>query len=200
MDPVVRNILDVAFAEFANAGLKGARIESIAAKTNTSKRMIYYHFGSKEGLYSEVLEHAYRLVRQGASLTALADMPPLDALASYAGNAFDNFNLCPDFIRLVVQENVQGAHFVKASKNIGEMNRATFSLLQDIVERGKADGSIRQDVTSMNVYTNFIGLCHYNISSRNSFLALFDFDLTLPENSASRRASICDLIVRYVRA
>ena len=50
MDPVKRNILEVALAEFANYGLEGSRIESIAAGTHTSKRMIYYHFGSKENL------------------------------------------------------------------------------------------------------------------------------------------------------
>lgn len=200
MDPVVLNILEVAFAEFANFGLKGGRIESIAAKTKTSKRMIYYHFGSKENLYAEVLEYAYRLVRQGPVLPALDSMAPLEALAAYAGNAFDNFNHCPDFIRLVVQENIQGANYIRQSQSIGEMNRATFGLLQKIVERGQADGSIRTDVTPMNVYTNFIGLCHYNVSSRNSYSALFNYDLTLPENAASRRQAICESVVRYARA
>jgi hypothetical protein len=151
-------------------------------------------------LYAEVLEYAYWLVRQGSVLPTLDSMAPLEALASYAGNAFDNFNQCPDFIRLVVQENIQGARFIRQSSSIGEMNRTTFGLLQKIVARGQADGSIRQDVTAMNVYTNFIGLCHYNVSSRNSYLALFDYDLTLPENAASRREAICDSVVRYARA
>ena len=42
---VRKNILAVAMAEFAQNGLSGARIDEIAAKTNTSKRMIYYYFG-----------------------------------------------------------------------------------------------------------------------------------------------------------
>ena len=45
---VRNNILSVARAEFADTGLSGARIDEIAAKTNTSKRMIYYYFGDKE--------------------------------------------------------------------------------------------------------------------------------------------------------
>ena len=60
---VRKNILAVAMAEFAANGLSGARIDEIAAKTNTSKRMIYYYFGDKEGLYGRVLEEAYREVR-----------------------------------------------------------------------------------------------------------------------------------------
>ena len=43
-------ILDVATKEFAEKGLSGGRIDEIAAATQTSKRMIYYYFGSKEGL------------------------------------------------------------------------------------------------------------------------------------------------------
>ena len=56
-------ILDVATKKFAEKGLSGGRIDEIAAATNTSKRMIYYYFGSKEGLYVAVLEAAYRRMR-----------------------------------------------------------------------------------------------------------------------------------------
>jgi len=199
MDPVKRNILEVALAEFANYGLEGSRIESIAAGTHTSKRMIYYHFGSKEGLYAAVLEFAYRIVRED-HIDPPDDLPPLQALARFAGYAFDNFSKYPDFIRLSLQENLQGARFLKESPTIVEMNRATFAMVQDIVRRGQADGSIRQDVDPMNVYINFIGLCHYHISSRHNYQVLFDYDSSTPDNSQSRRASICDAIVRYVQA
>src|ERR1035438_155709 len=57
------DILEVATAEFADKGLSGARVDAIAAATATSKRMIYYHFGSKEGLYIAVLEAACRRIR-----------------------------------------------------------------------------------------------------------------------------------------
>ncbi len=199
MDPVKRNILEVALAEFANYGLEGSRIESIAAGTHTSKRMIYYHFGSKEGLYAAVLEFAYWVVRED-HIDPPIDLPPLQALARFAGYAFDNFSKYPNFIRLSLQENLQGARFLKASPTIVEMNRATLTVVKDIVQRGQADGSIRQDVDPMNVYINFIGLCHYHISSRHNYLVLFDYDSTTPENSRSRRESICDAIVRYVQA
>ena len=58
-----RNIIEVATAEFANKGFSGGRVDDIAARTKTSKRMIYYYFGGKEGLYIAVLEAAYRSIR-----------------------------------------------------------------------------------------------------------------------------------------
>ena len=69
MDPVIRNILDVAVAEFAEHGLAGARVDAIAARTRTSKRMLYYHFGSKEGLYAAALADAYAGVRTHTTVT-----------------------------------------------------------------------------------------------------------------------------------
>jgi AcrR family transcriptional regulator len=58
-----RNIIEIATEEFAGKGFSGARVDDIAARTKTSKRMIYYYFGGKEGLYIAVLEAAYRNIR-----------------------------------------------------------------------------------------------------------------------------------------
>src|SRR5215207_9399041 len=57
------DILEVATQEFAEMGLSGSRIDWIADRTKTSKRMIYYYFGSKEGLYRAVLAECYRRIR-----------------------------------------------------------------------------------------------------------------------------------------
>ena len=75
-DPVrtMSEIMQVATAEFAAKGLTGARIDEIAATTRTSKRMIYYYFGSKEGLYVAVLEESYRRMRQIESEQHLEDL------------------------------------------------------------------------------------------------------------------------------
>src|SRR3954464_3041214 len=70
------DILDVAAAEFGEKGLAGARIDEIAALTQTSKRMIYYYFGSKEGLYLAVLEESYR---KGGGIQAELHPPGLRA-------------------------------------------------------------------------------------------------------------------------
>src|SRR3954469_14977176 len=68
------DILEVAEAEFGDKGLAGARIDEIAAATKTSKRMIYYYFGSKEGLYLAVLEESYKRVRDVEAQLHLQDL------------------------------------------------------------------------------------------------------------------------------
>ena len=57
-------ILAVATSEFAEHGYSGARVDVIADKTRTTKRMLYYYFESKAGLYTAVLERAYGEIRE----------------------------------------------------------------------------------------------------------------------------------------
>src|SRR6185437_1472111 len=68
------DIVAVAMDEFAENGLTGARVDAIAERTRTSKRMIYYYFGSKDGLYRAVLEQAYNGIRTRESQTHLKEL------------------------------------------------------------------------------------------------------------------------------
>ena len=85
-----RNIIEVASNEFALNGLAGARIDEIAEKTRASKRMIYYYFGDKEGLYVSALENAYRVVREGEAELDIESLPPLEGLRRLVGFTFDH--------------------------------------------------------------------------------------------------------------
>ena len=100
-------ILTVATHEFADKGLTGARIDEIAAATRTSKRMIYYYFGSKDGLYLAVLEEAYRRMRSIESDLHLDDLPPAEALKRLVEFTYDHHRDNEDFIRLVRNERIK---------------------------------------------------------------------------------------------
>ena len=93
---VRRNILEVATAEFAREGFGGARVDAIADRTRTSKRMIYYYFGSKERLYLAVLEAAYSAIRRQEATLDLEHQTPEQALA-HAGRL--DLRLLPRRIR-----------------------------------------------------------------------------------------------------
>src|SRR6201997_5446366 len=49
-------ILSAAMREFAKYGFAGARVERIVSRADVSPRSLYYHFGSKRGLYEAVRE------------------------------------------------------------------------------------------------------------------------------------------------
>ena len=84
-----REILHEARVEFAGKGFAGARIDEISARTATAKRMIYYYFGSKEGLYIAVLEEAYKGIRELEKTLILDHLNPDDALCRLIDFTFD---------------------------------------------------------------------------------------------------------------
>lgn len=89
-----------ALKEFAEKGLSGARVDRIAEEANVNIRMIYYFFGSKEGLLEAVLSDIF--IRRKAQLVAAYDNVS-DLLASY----FDGYAEDSQRVRLLQWEALQ---------------------------------------------------------------------------------------------
>ena len=196
MDPVVQDILNVAVAEFAAHGLAGARVDAIAARTRTSKRMLYYHFGNKDGLYAAALAHAYARVRQDGAPPLLDHLPALQALREYAGHVFDTHARHPDFVRLVMGENLLAARYLRQTPAIRNTNLLGLEELRAIVQRGQADGSMRPDLDLLDLYANLVGLAFHFVSNRATFSAIFEHQRDPAQVQQARRRSIADTIVR----
>ncbi|MCC7274381.1 MAG: TetR family transcriptional regulator [Alphaproteobacteria bacterium] len=193
-----RDILDVALREFATNGLSGARIDELAARTRTSKRMIYYYFGSKEGLYLAVLEDAYRRIRADEGTLDLGHQPPLDALAALVRFTFDYENANTDFIRVVMVENIHRGKYIAGSESIRRLNSAAIAALRDICERGIVAGVMRADVDPIDLHMSISALCFFNVSNRYTFGTIFGRDMAGREALARRREIVTETILRYV--
>src|SRR6476660_4702322 len=115
-------ILAVATREFAEHGYSGARVDEIAERTRTTKRMLYYYFGSKEGLYTEVLERAYAEIRAAEPTVDVEPLEPLAAIRRLAELTFDHHEAHPNFIRLVSIENIHRAEHMHASGRFADEN------------------------------------------------------------------------------
>ena len=135
-------ILDVATAEFAAHGYHGSRVDEIAALTRTTKRMIYYHFGGKKQLYIAVLERAYARIRSAEREVSVDNLDPVTALRRVAEVTFDHHEAHPEFIRLVSIENIHNAEHVKELVTLVDLAGPVISLLDDILERGRAAATV----------------------------------------------------------
>ncbi len=200
MDPVVQDILNAAMAEFAQHGLHGARVDAIAQRTRTSKRMLYYHFTSKEGLYAAALAHAYERVRNAQPMPGLAHLPALQALRVYVGHVFDVHVAHPEFVHLVMGENLLGGRFVRATPLIRQANLLGLEVLQRIVERGQVEGTFDLALHLLDVYTNTVALAFHFVSNRPTFSAIFEQGEDPARVQAARRVAIIDTIERQVMA
>ena len=192
------DILDVAMREFAEKGLAGARIDDIAEAMRTSKRMIYYYFGSKEGLYIRVLEEAYRRMREMELELHLEDLPPEAALRKLVGFTVDYQLQHPEYIRLVMTENIHRGAYMAQSKLIQKMNVPAIEGLRAVYERGVQAGVFRAGLDPVDLHQSISALSVFNVANKHTFSLLFKRDMDGAKARQARRQNIVDLIARFV--
>jgi AcrR family transcriptional regulator len=198
-EAVQANILRVAQEEFAKNGLSGARVDEIAARTETSQRMIYYYFGDKEGLYRRVLEAAYREVRAGERGLDLEGLEPEAALRRLVDFTFDHHHRHPEFIRLVMIENIHHGNYLSQSDLIRDLNSGAIENLERVLDRGRRAGVFRKDADPLIVHWQISALSFFNVSNASTFSVIFGDRLTKPAGQKLLRRWVADTVLRSVR-
>lgn len=196
---VRRNILEAARVEFVEHGLRGARVDEIAAKTATSKRMIYYYFGDKEGLYRAVLEAMYDRIRSFERSLDLSALPPEEAMGKLAGFTFDYHAQNPDFVRMVMIENIHHARHLASSDKIAGLNLSILSVIGEVYGRGVEAGLFRPGIEPLDIHLTISALSFYNVSNRASIGQVFGHDMGAPEIEGQRRQMVIDIVLRMLR-
>lgn len=193
-------LLAVATEVFAEDGYSGARVDVIAARTRTTKRMIYYYFGSKEGLYIAVLEQAYRGIREAESSIDVSHTDPVAAVRELAELTFDHHVTHDAFIRLVSIENIHRGEFIRRIDSLRTLSQPAKSILDEILERGRSTGAFRTDVDAIDVHMVISAYCVFPVANQYTFGYLFDVSFADPERRSHLRAVIGDVIVGWLTA
>jgi AcrR family transcriptional regulator len=191
-------ILQVAAGEFAEHGFSGARVDRIAAQMRTTKRMIYYYFGSKQDLYVAVLERAYGAIREAEQEIDVDHLDPIAAIRRLAELTFDHHEANPSFIRLVSIENIHRAEHLRQSSEIAGLNVPAIDLIARILKRGYASGEFTRRVDAIDLHMMISAFCVFRIANQHTFGVLFDRDLTAPELRGRYREMLADMVVSYL--
>jgi AcrR family transcriptional regulator len=193
-----REILEVATREFADQGFAGARVDEIADQTRTTKRMIYYYFGSKERLFVAVLERAYANIRAAEQAIEVDHLDPAAALRRVAEITFDHHEAHPEFIRLVSIENIHGGEHLADLPDIAALNSPAIELIDRILARGREEGVFTRDIDALDVHMIISSFCVFRIANRNTFGAIFGRDLTDANLRSHYRQMLGDLVVGHL--
>jgi len=193
-----RNILAVATREFAMKGFSGARVDAIAARTRSSKRMIYYYFGGKEGLYLAVLEAAYAGIRATEATLDLDRLAPVEALRALVVFTFDYYQSHPEFVRLVMNENIMDGVHMARSRTIGKLNVTVIDALRRLIARGQKTGVFRRGIDPIELHMSISALGIFHVANRATFSTIFRRDMASPRALAARRAEVADIILNHV--
>lgn len=191
-------ILRAASAEFAKAGFAGARGDRIASRAGCSERMVYYYFGSKVGLFREVLEAAYFALREAERSLALGDLPPDEALDRFCRFVWRYYLDHPEFIGLVNTENVQQARHLRRSGRLGELVSPILGMLRQLIDRGAVAGLFRADIDIEELYIAIAAQGYFYLSNLHTLSAVLGRDLREDQRLEHHWQTSADLIRRFV--
>jgi AcrR family transcriptional regulator len=191
-------LLAVASEVFAEDGYSGARVDEIAERTRTTKRMIYYYFGGKEQLYLAVLEQAYLGIRDAETDLDIAGLEPVEAIRRLAELTYDYHRNHQAFIRLVSIENIHRGEFIRRIESLRERSGPAVSRLDTLLQAGRELGVFREDVDAIDVHMVISSYCVFQVANRHTFGFLFGRDLLEPGQRDHLRAMIGDLVVGWL--
>ncbi|MBM3073153.1 TetR family transcriptional regulator [Lelliottia sp. RWM.1] len=167
-------IFQSAITLFAEYGLNGARMEQIAEKAETTKRMVVYHFKTKENLYLLALEYVYTQIRASEKRLSLSGMPPVEALVHLVETTFDYHADHPDYIRIICMENMQRGRFMQQSSYLRQVNRSALELLEEILRRGKEKQLFNQTVDARDLHRLISSFSFHYVANSYTFTLLFE--------------------------
>lgn len=191
-------ILRAARVEFCEQGFNGARVDAIAARAKANKRLLYHYYGNKEALYLAVLLDAYQEIRRGERQLHLDQHNPLEAMDRLVRFTFRHFLANPWFPRLLSNENLQNARFLKQLPDIPALHSPLVGQLRALVERGGKSGVFRSDVDPVQLYISIAGLGYFYVSNIHTLSVIFDRDLAQFAMVQEREAHAVRMILDYL--
>jgi AcrR family transcriptional regulator len=144
-------ILESARIVFARSGAE-AQIDDVARQANVGVGTVYRHFPTKEALLSELVREKFRLLTEGARRALASPGDPYDALAEWMRESAARLER-----DATMQQALAGAGehiWLEASAEHDELMEVSEQLL----ERGRAAGTIRSDATPTDIGMLMCGL------------------------------------------
>ena len=192
-------ILRAATAEITAKGLTGARVDAIAERAGVNKRMLYHYFGDKQGLYLAVLEHTYAAIRAAEIGLKLDELDPAAGMRKLVLFTWQYFIDHPEFLSLLVTENMNRAAYLKKPKQIRNLHGPLVGMIEVLLKRGSADKVFRSGVDPVELYISIAALGFFYMSNRHTLSTIFGENLNAPERLARRGDHIVDVILGYLK-
>ena len=161
--------------------------------------MIYHYFGSKERLFTAVLEAAYAGIRSAEQNLHLDEIPPMEAIERLVRFTWNYYLENPEFLTLVNSENLHRAKHLKTSQAIRKVSDKYVTMVKSILDRGASEGVFRHGIDPVQLNITIAAIGYYYLTNRFTGSIIFERDLMAPEHLETRLAFNLDTILRLVR-
>jgi AcrR family transcriptional regulator len=190
------SILRAAIKVFSKHGYDGGSVEKISRLAKSYDRMIYYYFGSKEGLYIEVIEETYRRMNEAEAELDLDVNRPVEALTRMTHFVMDYYRAHPEFVTLLNTENLHKGKHIGKSVRAREYSSQLISLLAQILANGTAQSIFRKDVPARDLYLLIAASGYFYMSNRYTLSSFLGEDIASPEAVAHWKDFVLDTVPR----
>ncbi len=187
-----QKILDAAEAEFAKNGLAATRVDAIAKEAGVNKQLIYAHFGSKEGLYSTILDIVYKRLSHYEDIISNIEFCGIDTIRKVVLEYFNFLVTNPTYVRLLLWENLNNASYM------GDIKTSLFSGTENILKKGVEAGVFRKSLDTHQTAMSISMFCFSAFSNIHTVSKLLGRDLSAPEELKKRAEHIADVITKYI--
>lgn len=191
-------ILRAAIKVFAKHGYDGGSVEKISKTARSYDRMIYYYFGSKEGLYIAVLEEIYRRFNEAEATLALDRERPMQALEAVIRFVIRYYRDHPEFVTLLNTENLHRGRHISKLPRAREYSSPAVGVIDEILRIASARGLARDDITARDLYLMIAALGYFYQSNRFTLSAFLGEALEAPASFARWEAFVIDAVLRTV--
>jgi len=192
-------LLAAARTAFSERGLEGARVDDIAQRAGVNKQLVYHYFGSKDGLYTAVLEQVYTEVREQERGLELDALPPEQAMRELIEFSFDYLAKSPDFVRILADENAHRGQHLQGSEIVKNVNRPIIEVIRTTLARGAEAGVFRAGLDPLHVYLSIAGMSFFFFANLHTLSRAFDTELGSARGMAERRSQIVDFVLRALK-
>jgi len=161
---VRERIFQSALRHFSQKGFAATSLREISEDALTTKPMIYYYFGSKEGLYGSIVREILEEMASAIRSHVNPDCSAADQVLAYCERYVEHFLAKEEIIALVLREvfGLGGAPMATFSQALGEQVRQP---LDEILRAGMDRGEFRRDhvfdcATALTGILNMFILAH----------------------------------------
>lgn len=190
-------ILEVAEEHFAEKGFFGARVDEIADSADINKRMLYAHFGSKEGLYTAALVKTYKRLAEFEKQFIIKGIAPVASIRNIVLTSFRFLSQNPNFVRMLMWENLNTAKSVPRDE-LASLKEPSLEYMREQIRRGKEQGIFRADADEFHTVFSLMNLCFSYFSNIHTMSAMLSRDMTAEDQVIARAEYISDVIIKYL--
>ncbi len=146
-----------------------------------------------------VLEQAFACLADAERQLNLDGFEPVEAITRLAHFIWNYYFEHQELLRLLNNENLHEARYIKNSSRINEMMSPVTSMLGSILRRGAEAGVFRKDVDALRFYVMLSALGYYVLSNRYTLAAILGRDFIEPQERAEVLKLSTDMVLCYLR-